>query len=281
MAIDKLSLLRGRPVKINDYVTILQPRIGQIEEVGEAGFFNTFWTLCSSAWDTPSFFDDIGVDFMSVSDWSFFSQICRGYKQEDTKLIFGDLDFTKLEPYVYQKEDEENEYVLSNPEPIVCNGVEWEPLTYIFSEQTYKDSIEIIREMIGFSHQGRKAKNKATAKILIMDDRKRKARNKDKPYESIFFDGIISLVNTEEFSYTYEQAFEELTMYQFTKSLIQIQGKKQACALLQGSMSGFVDTKGIPSKSFQWQYSEDKYKRTGGKTLKDSLAPGGGNLNVK
>ena len=105
-------------------------------------------------------------------------------------------------------------------------------------------------------------------------------KHKNDKYESMFHNGIISLVNTEEFPYTYETVFN-LTMYQFTKSLMQINGKKQACAMLQGSMSGFVDTSKIPSSSFQWMYSDEKYNKRTGKTLKESLAPGGGNLNVK
>lgn len=282
MQIDQLTLLRGRPVEINERLTIKQPTIGEIEEAGESRFFNTFWTLCSCAWDMPSFFDDLGIDFMTVPDWSFFMQICRGFTKEDTQLIYGDLDFSKLEPRILINDDEEKERipVLANIEPMTINGVEYGIEEYLFTKEMYQDSIKIIREMIGFSHQGRKAKNKTTAKILIMDDRKRKELNKNKPYESIFFNGIISLVNTEEFSYTYETAFE-LTMYQFTKSLLQISGKKQACALLQGSMSGFVDTKGIPSKNFQWQYSEDKYNKISGKTLKETFAPNGGSLNIK
>ena len=51
--------------------------------------------------------------------------------------------------------------------------------------------------------------------------------------------------------------------------------------MLQGSMSGFVDTSKIPSINFQWTYSDEKYSRHGGKTLKESLAPSGGNLNIK
>ena len=85
--------------------------------------------------------------------------------------------------------------------------------------------------------------------------------------ESYIYDTVISLVNTEELSYTYETIFN-LTLYQFTKSLIQIQGKKSAIALLQGSMSGFCDTSGIPKEDLQWMYSDDKYKPKGKKTLK-------------
>lgn len=279
MEVDSLKLLRGRPIIINERLTLYQPTLGQIEENGEQQFMNTFWTLCSSAWDTPSFFADLGIDFMTISDWDYFSQIVCGYSHNDTALIFGDVDFSIMKPFMLENENEQ-EIVLANTQTMVYAGEEFPPETYIFNKEMYKDSIKWIREMIGFQHHGRKAKNKTTAKILIMDDRKTRERNKNKPYESMFHNGIVSLVNTEECSYDYNNIFD-MTIYQFNKSLIQINGKKQACALLQGSMSGFIDTKGIPSKDFQWQYSEDKYKRISGRTLKESLAPNGGTLNIK
>lgn len=280
--VDKLKLLRGRPIKISDLLTIRQPTLGEIEEAGEQKFLNTFWIMCSAAWDMPSVFADMGVDFMTISDWQFFIQAVRSFTVEDTKLIFGDLDFSKLVPMSMKKneDDTEGQIVLVNVEPISVNGVEYQPAQYIFTEELYKDSIKYVREMIGFVHKGRKAANKTTAMILVMDDRKQRSRHKNDAYESMFHNGIISLVNTEEFPYTYETVFD-LTMYQFTKSLMQIQGKKQACAMLQGSMSGFVDTSKIPAINFQWTYSEEKYNRRGGKTLKESLSPNGGKLNIK
>ena len=280
--IDKLKILRGKPIKISDLLTIYQPTIDQITDAGEEKFTNTIWLMCSCAWDMPSTFADAGIDFMSVSDWQFFIQITHSFNVEDTRLIFGDLDFSKLTPMNYKenKDDTEGQIVLVNLEPLTINGVKYEPAQYIFTEQLYQEMIPYVREMIGFQHKGRKAANKATAKILILDDRRQRARHKNDKYESMFHNGIISLVNTEEFPYTYETAYS-LTLYQFTKSLIQIQGKKQACAMLQGSMSGFVDTSKIPSSSFQWMYSDDKYNKHGGKTLKDSLSVNGESLNIK
>lgn len=280
--VDKLKVLSGEPIKISDLLTIYQPTIRDIKDAGEQKFLNTLWMMCSCAWDMPSVFADMGVDFMTVSDWQFFIQIVQSFPMEHTKLIFGELDFQKLKPMYFKKneDDTEGQIVLVNLEPMTIGEVTYNSTEYIFTEQLYREMIPYIREMIGFQHKGRKAKNRATAQILIMDDRKQRARHKDEPYESMFHNGIISLVNTEEFPYTYKTVLD-LTIYQFTKSLIQIQGKKQACAMLQGSMSGFVDTSKIPSINFQWMYSEEKYNRRGGKTLKDSLAPNGGSLNIK
>ena len=279
---DKLKILRGRPIKVSDLLTIYQPTLGQIEEFGEKRFFEVAWLMCSCAWDIPATYADLGIDFMTVSDWMYFIQTVHSLTAEDTKLIFGDLDFSKLTPMNYKSSENDTapQIVLVNTEPINIQGIEYQPAQYFFTEQLYHDMIPYVREMIGFSHKGRKAANKATAKILIMEDRKNRERHKNDKYESYFHNGIISLVNTEEFSYTYETVFD-ITMYQFTKSLLQIQGKKQACAMYQGSMSGFVDTSKIPSINFQWVYSEDKYNRRQGKTLKDSLAPNGQKLKIK
>lgn len=280
--IDKLQILRGKPIKISDLLTIYQPTLDQITDAGEQKVLNTLWMMCSCAWDMPSAFDDMGIDFMSVSDWEFFIQTVQSFPLENTRLIFGDLDFQKLKPmsFTQNEDDTEPQIVLVNIEPMTIGDITYQPAQYIFTEQMYRDMIPYVREMIGFQHKGRKAGNRATAKILIMDDRRQRNRHKNDKYESMFHNGIISLVNTEEFPYTYETAFD-LTMYQFTKSLIQIQGKKQACAMLQGSMSGFVDTSKIPSSNFQWMYSDEKYNKRQGKTLKESLAPNGGELNIQ
>lgn len=280
MEVDKLKLLRGKPIVISDLLTIYQPTLGEIEEYGESKFMSIFWIMCSSAWDMPSVFADMGVDFMSVSDFEFFIQNVRNLTPAETGIMFGELDFSQLTPVMMKTEDGEEKPVLTNLQEYTYNNLDYSVGRFIIDENVYKETITYIREMIGFVHKGRKALNSATAKILIMDDRKTRAKSSNKPYESMFHNGIISLVNTEEFPYDYETVFN-MTIYQFTKSLLQIQGKKQACAMLQGSMSGFVDTSGIPSESFQWTYSEEKYNKRSGKTLKSSLAPNGGNLNIK
>ena len=282
MEIDKLKLLRGKPIKISDLLFIYQPTIGEIDDFGESRFMNIFWLMCSSAWDMPSVYADMGINFMSVSDWEFFIQTIYSMQltQKDTELVFGELDFSRLYPMQMKLEDGTEKTILTNPEIYTYNNIDYPPYRFTIDEDVYKELIAYLREMIGFVHKGRKAGNAATAKILIMDDRKSRQKNDGKSYESMLHNGIISLVNTEEFPYNYEDSFN-LTMYQFTKSLLQIQGKKQACAMLQGSMSGFVDTSGIPSESFQWTYSEEKYSKTKGKKLKDSLAPNGGKLNIK
>lgn len=251
--IDKLALISGEPVKICEGIDLFQPSLREVKDFGEQQFYNVFWTFCSSPWDMPSALDDAGINFMQISEWDLFRSIALGLNQEQTKLIFGKLDFSQFRPMRRISPDGTEDIVLFNGRLEI-------------DEEIYKQFIQYVRAMIGFEHSGKKAGNEATRKILIQDDRKQKKRNANKPYESVLFNGIITLVNTEECKYNYQTIFD-ITLFQFTKSLVQIQGKKAACALLQGSMSGFCDTSKIPQRDFQWTYSEDKYNKRSGKKL--------------
>ena len=247
MAIDKLALISGDPITICEGVVLLQPTLRQIKEYGEFEFFSTFWTMCSAPWDIPSTLDDMGIDFMEITEWELFQGIITGCSVEQTSLFFGELDFTQFSPLSRLSEDGTEEVVL-------CNAVGIE-----IDEAAYKKLIAYIGTTIGFQHSGKKAGNKITKKLMIDDDRKRKEKDKDKEFESVLFDGILSMVNTEECKYDFNTIFD-LTLYQYMKSFTQIQGKKAACALTQGSMSGFMDTSQIDKLEFQWTYSEEKYK---------------------
>lgn len=266
MEVDRLKLISGEPIHISEHLTLLQPTLDEIKNHGEQGFLQVCWSLCSSAWDMPSVFDDLGVDFMSVSDWDYFRTISVQYSQDQTQLILGDLDLSKFASIKVPNSDGTERIVMVETVTGEGNEVYIKPDGAIIEEEDYKVMITYLREMINFHHSGRKAGNKSTAKILIIEDRKDRKRRNNKPYESIFVNGIISLVNTEEFPYTYKTVFE-ITLYQFMKSLVQIQGKKSSVALMQGSMSGFVDTSKIPKEDMDWMYSEEKYKPKGKKLI--------------
>ena len=240
---DQLKILRGLDINVDGIVTLKQPTIGQICDFGEQRFFSTFFTLCSIPSDMKSALWDANLDFMKVTDWQLFLMLSRNFGQEDTSLIFGDIDFQRMEMMKYP---DTGEVVLTDGQ------------IYI-TEASYFTFIPYVREMIGYVMKREKAGNKFTKMILIEEDRQKRALNAEKEFESSLLPIIISLVNTEEFPYKYDEAFD-VTIYQLMKSYMQIQNKKAATALYQGSMSGFVDTSKINRKDFSWVYDESKFK---------------------
>lgn len=247
MDIDKLALISGDPIPICNGITLYQPSLRQIKEYGEANFFSTYWTLCSSPLDIPSTLADIGIDFTEITNWELFRGMIVNYSVDQTRIFFGDIDFSQF--FLLEQLNEDN-----SEETVLCNsdGV-------IITEKDYQLLIKYIQTTIGFQHSGKRPRSMAAKKAILQDDKSRRERDKDKPFESIIFDGIITLVNTEEFKYDYSTVMD-ITLYQYMKSYTQIQGKKAACALTQGSYSGFVDTSNIDKLDLQWVYSEEKYK---------------------
>ncbi len=241
--VDQLKVLRGGDIVIDDVITVHQPNLEQITEFGEQRFFSTFFTLCSIPSDMKSALWDANLDFTKVTDWQLFLMLSRNFGKEDTFLVFGDVDFQSMQ---MMKIPDTEEVVLTDGKQII-------------TELTYQTFIPYVREMIGYVLKREKPGNKVTKMILIDEDRQKRALSADKPYESSLLPIIISLVNTEEFSYKYDDVFE-VTLYQLMKSYMQIQNKKSAMALYQGSMSGFVDTSKINRKDFSWIYDESKFK---------------------
>ena len=242
MFADPLKILRGQDIKISDSVTLHQPTINEIEEYGELKFFSVFSTLCAVSSDLKSELWDKGIDWTTLDDFELFFMLSRTYTPSDTAIIIPGIDLSKLEPMI----DKNNDMLLVSHDDNI-----------IISSGDYQIMIEYIREFLGIQPKvEKKIHDKYTKMALLEDDRRKKRSQIGKPYKPLLLPMIVTLVNTEEFSYDYTTVFD-ITINQLTKSYIQIQKKKQANALMQGSLSGFIDTSKIKVADLNWCY-EDK-----------------------
>ena len=230
--------------------------------------------MCSAAYDMPSVLYDMKKNFMKVSDWEFFRMMAPSTNPDVLSLVLKESNGNGFSFYGFGEYERSLEgvrdIVLYRPNFVdEETGTEYSEM--MIDETLYNQFIPVIREIIGFTHKGKKAGDRNTLKLLIELDKKdrlKAVKKKDKD-ESTIFNMVLSLVNTEECSYDYETIFN-LTVYQVLKSYQQIQGKKAAMALLQGSCSGFVDTSKIPKEDFSWTYSDEKYKPKARKLVNDN-----------
>lgn len=104
--VDKLRLYRGDDIKINDYVSIHVPTIGEICDYGEGKYYSMVQNLCAVGIDLCWQLEEIGIKFDEISDYDLFVNIlCRHYDTEATRIIFGDqLNFKKMVPYLNEKD---------------------------------------------------------------------------------------------------------------------------------------------------------------------------------
>jgi len=157
-SVDKLKLLRGDDIRIDDTITIHQPSLDEITEFGELNFFNTFYSLCSIPSDMKSVLWDAGIDFMQLTDWSLFIMLTRNIGKDQTSIVFGDVDFSEME---IMKIHDTDKVVLVKDDLII-------------TEELYENFIPYVREMIGYVMKREKAGNNFTKMILIDEDRRKR-----------------------------------------------------------------------------------------------------------
>lgn len=240
--IDSLGLYMGDPYKVNKYITITQPTIGQIAEYGERKYYSMVHTLTAIPSDMKSQLLDIfKLDYEEVEDFQLFMMLAPTLPKESTSILFGDIDFTKLVPI---RHPENGQVVLSDRE----SGV-------VIDILAYEKLVNYLRKVHGLKKKIEHAANKYTKRILIEEDRRNIELNKTKPYQS-FLTPLVSAVKVR-MGYTKDYV-RNMGIYEFTDDVARLQIIHNADALLHGMYGGMIDTKKINKKDLNWMRELDK-----------------------
>lgn len=233
--IDQLQLYFGDPYVVNEHITIKQPSIGQIMEYGEKKYYSMVHTITAIPSDMKSQLADMGFDYEQLEDFQLFQMLAPTLPKESTSLLFGDIDFTKLKPY---RNPQNNLVVLADKE----TGL-------VIDVLIYERIVNYLRSVHGLKKKVEKAKNAMTKRILIEEDRRNLAMNKNKPYKS-FLTPLVSAVKVR-MGYTKDYV-RNMGIYEFTDDIARLQIINNADALLRGMYSGMIDTKKIDKKELNW-----------------------------
>ena len=239
--IDQLQLYFGDPYVINEHITILQPNIGQIMEYGEKKYYSMVHTITAIPSDMKSQLFDMGLDYEKLEDFELFTMLAPTLHKESTSIIFGDIDFTKLKLY---RNPQNDLVVLADKE----TGL-------VIDKLIYERIVNYLRSVHGLKKKVEKAKNAMTKKILIEEDRRNIAINKNKPYKS-FLTPLVSAVKVR-MGYTKDYV-RNMGIYEFTDDIARLQIINNADALLRGVYSGMIDTKKIDKGALNWMAPIEK-----------------------
>ena len=234
--VDDLKLYIGDDYVINDNIKVLQPTIRQIAEFGERDFFSVVHTVTAIPSDMKSQLWDAGLDWMEVDDFDLFSMLVQNLTPDRTKLLFGDLDFSKLRPYKHPHI--EDEIILVDKQA----GI-------IVDKMIYLRIVSYLRKAFNITPKVEKAANKMTKKILIEEDRAKLKFNKDKPFKS-FLLPLISSVKVKQ-GYTKEYVLN-MGYCEFMDDVARLQVIHNADHLLSGVYAGTIDMKKINKAELNW-----------------------------
>lgn len=230
------GLLYKTEHKINDYITIKIPTIGEIIE-NEDKYYENISLIVSTPYDMMVQLNDVGIDFTKITDWDLFCLLFKNLQNRDVSLIFGDINLKDFETAVNKQ----------NGNIILLNRK-----TGAIIDRAIHDKIcRFLRQILYIEKIIKKPANDEAKKFMIERARRRQKNNKRKSNQSQLENFIIALVNTSEFSYDYTSVLK-LTIYQFYASLHQIVKKVKFDNLMIGCYAGTVSIKELDQKELNW-----------------------------
>ena len=233
--VDDLKLYIGDDFVINDKIKVLQPTIRQIAEFGERDFFSVVHTVTAIPSDMKANLWDLGLDWMEVEDFELFIMLAQTLTPDKTRLLFGDVDFSKLKPF---RNNQNGDIVLADKE----TGI-------IVDKMIYLQIVSYLRKAFNITPKIEKAANKITKRILIEEDRAKLKFNKDKPFKS-FLLPLISSVKVKQ-GYTKEYVLN-MGYVEFMNDVARLQVIHNADHLLSACYAGTIDMKKINKAELNW-----------------------------
>lgn len=233
---ETINLLYKRQYPITDSISIYIPTVGEILEK-EDEYYGLVTSLTSMPVDMMVQLDDAGLDFATVSDYELFLLVFTGIKTRDTSLIFGDLDLSKFEMNINQEsgyitlEDKENDIIIDR---------------FI-----YEQIATVLRKIHHLKKNNRKPANKDAKDFMLKRAREKMKRNKNRREMSQLELLIISMVNSEQYKYNFEETLD-LTIYQFNESVRQVIKKIDYDNRMHGVYAGTIDAKQLSEDDLNW-----------------------------
>lgn len=238
---DELLIYRGKDYHVSKYINIHQPTLDEISDFGEIEYFSMIKYFTFAPIDMSWQLYDSGVDFTEISDFKlFYDVLIYNLTLDKTKILFGDLDFSKFQ--LGEKK--------TNKEICLVQCVNSELV--IIDEYTYTVISNYIRSMHNLKRNNRKPANEGTKLALIEDARELYMINKDNKYTSYLKNMISALTNCSEFKFNHNNVWD-MKINAFMDSALRIQKIKNANLLLQSGYSGTgIDLKKINKKDIDW-----------------------------
>ena len=241
MVNDELKIYRGEDFVVSDHIVIHQPTLSEICDYGERNYYNMIYQLTSTPQSMKSQLWDIGIDYTEITPYQlFYNFLYKIYPQEQTSIIFGDLDLTNFQ--VMQRKDDKS--------VALCQYIDNDLV--IIDEFTYNMIVDYLRAVHNIEKDERMPANESTKMILIEDDRDAIEINQRKEYHSQLKNLISSMINCEGFKYNHSQVWD-MKINAFMDSVKRITKIKNANLLLQSGYSGFgINLKDVDKKQLNW-----------------------------
>lgn len=229
------SILYKTEYKINDYITLKIPTVGDVIDHEDIYYDSVSW-ITATPFDMMAQLDDMNIDFTQITDWDLFCILFSELQTRDLSLIFKDIQLSDFTMAV-NKQNGLIVFVNQSTGAVIDRAI-------------HHEICKFLRTILCFEKNEKRPANEDAKKFMI-ERAKRKLRRRPKGNKSLLEDQIVALVNTPGFPYDYQSTLG-LTIYQFNMSLRQVVKKDAYDKLMTGCYAGTININDLNPDELNW-----------------------------
>lgn len=231
-----VNLLYRKQYPINDSIKITIPTVGEIID-NEDNYYSIITVLTAMPIDLMLPLHEAGIDYTEINDYDLFLLMSASLKEQDTHLVFGDLDLTKFEISVNPQTGKIALYDKNND--------------IVIDKSVYRQIAGVLRKIHHLEKNRRKPANKEAKEYMLQRAKEKARRNRNRKQESQLEPLIIAMVNAEQYKYDFEGT-RELSIYQFNESVRQVIKKVDYDNRMYGIYAGTINAKELSQEDLNW-----------------------------
>lgn len=249
---DMLQLYCGEPYIIDldnavGSVTVYSPTIGDIISLGEKRFYQTLNIFICNTTQYRVILWDLGIDWNTFGDFELFAMLYPQIDPDVAKLMFGDLEFNKFQPFTKRLSDDDE------PQLILWDEEDEIEINY----DVYNHISQYLRTVFNTFPDEKITENNTLKKWYIDKDKREIERNlkkaeKGEVQASTSIQALISsCINHPGFKHSLKD-LKNVGVAEFYDSVKRLQVYEQSTSLMKGMYSGFIDGSKIKPQDYNF-----------------------------
>lgn len=249
---DAMQIYFKEPYQVTDKITLKQPTIQDIINVGEKQFYSVLLRLIGNTTMFRVFLWDLGMDWNKMYNFDLFRLWVQidGFPKEVSDIFFEDVDFSLFKEYLFVPPDEMEKPEAERKEKSVLYDAQNDIL---ITEAIYKRIANYYRRIFNIYPKVQKTRGKTTKRDLIEEDKANEKFRAQMGEESgsMIMSLISFCLNHPGFKYKKDE-LREIGIAEFMDSVNRLQVYEATRAAMTGSYSGFVDTSKMDKELFDF-----------------------------
>ncbi len=243
-------IISGRNFKINDYITVYNPTLEEIELFGENDYWYLLHLLTRKPYDIAVDLDDMGIDYQKVDEFDLFYTVANKIPIESSCILLGRLDLSKYEQC---KNTDNGQLILRNRE----DGT-------VIDRVLYFQMLKYLRYIHFISNKVEYDVGNGMAKKFFLDRMRRKKKKQLRDIElgrvqqeSHLYVMSSYLINNKNFKYDYD-TIKKIKLSQLYESFYRILKDYNISNINTGIYFGTIDKTKIKSEDIDILHSLHK-----------------------